>query len=87
MPNATPIVTPSLAKKIIDVKLVGNNMDNLDEGINPFSVVMIDNVNKTTEFDQTALKVARNYDDLVKGVSIPLQELNTLQRTKTSSTT
>jgi hypothetical protein len=56
---------------------------NYDEGINPFSVVMIDNGNKTTEFAyQTALKAARNYDDLGNGVRIPLQELHTLQSTR-----
>jgi hypothetical protein len=35
--GATPVVTPSLAKKIVDMRLVGNNLDNLEEGISPFS--------------------------------------------------
>jgi hypothetical protein len=83
MHGATPIVTPNLAKKIVDMRLVGTNMDDLDEGINPFSVVLIDNANRSAEVNyQTAIKAARNYDDLTKGVSVPLEELNAVQSTK-----
>jgi len=38
MKTSTPIVTPNLAKKIIELRLVGTNLDALEEGINPFSV-------------------------------------------------
>jgi hypothetical protein len=42
--------------------------DNLEEGISPFSMVMIDNTNQASEITyQVAFKAARNYDDLVKG--------------------
>jgi hypothetical protein len=77
--GATPVVTPSLAKKIVDMRLVGNNLDNLEEGISPFSMVMIDNSNHTSEITyQAAIEAARNYYDLVKGVTVPLEELNTV---------
>jgi hypothetical protein len=49
MKHSTPIITPNLAKKITDLRLVGNNMDDLDEGINPFSTVIIDNTTGATE--------------------------------------
>jgi hypothetical protein len=51
-----------------------------DEGISPFWVVLIDNTTRATE---TAIKAARNYDDLTKGVSVPLFELNTAHCVKT----
>jgi hypothetical protein len=83
MQGATPVVTPSLAKKIVDMRPIGNNLDNLEEGISPFSMVMIDNSRHTSEITyQAAIKAARNYDDLVKGVTVPLEELNTVQITK-----
>jgi hypothetical protein len=84
MQGATPVVTPSLAKKTVDLHLIGNNLDNL-EGISPFSMVMIDNSNHTSEITyQAAIKAARHYDDLVKGVTVPLEELNTVLITKAS---
>jgi hypothetical protein len=82
--NLVPIVTPNLAKKIVEMRFVGNNLDDLDEGISPFSVVLIDNTTRATETAyQTAIKAARNYDDLTKGVSVPLIELNTVHCVKT----
>jgi hypothetical protein len=40
---------------------LGTNIDDLDEGINPFSVVLIDNANRSAEVNyQTAIKAARN---------------------------
>jgi hypothetical protein len=83
MKTSTPIVTPNLAKKIIELRLVGTNLDALEEGINPFSVVLVDNASSAGSMVyQAAIKAARNYDELTKGVSMPLAELNTIQTTK-----
>jgi hypothetical protein len=38
--DLTPVVTPNLAKKITGLRFVGATLDNLNDGINPFSVVM-----------------------------------------------
>jgi hypothetical protein len=65
------------------MRLLGNNLDNLEEGISPFSMVMIDNSNHASEITfQAAIKAARNCDDLVRGVTVPLEELSTEQITK-----
>jgi hypothetical protein len=65
------------------MRLVGDNLDNLNERISPLSMVMIDNTNHASEIThQTAIKAVRNYYDLVKGVTVPLEELNTVQITK-----
>ena len=40
MADLTPVVTPSLAKKITGLRFVGADLDNLNEGINPFSIVI-----------------------------------------------
>jgi hypothetical protein len=37
-PDVTPVVTPNLAKKTTGLRFVGANLDNLHEGINPFSL-------------------------------------------------
>jgi hypothetical protein len=75
MHGATPVVTPSLAKKILDMRLLGNNLDNLEEGISPISMVMIDNSNHASATTyQAAIKAARNY-----GETVPLEEINTVQ--------
>jgi hypothetical protein len=79
MHSSTPVVTPSLAKKITDMRLVGHNLDNLDEGISSFSIVIIDTTTHSSEITyQAAIKAARKYDDLVNGVTIPLDELNSV---------
>jgi hypothetical protein len=36
MQDSAPIVTPNLAKKTTTLRLEGTNMDNLEEGVNPF---------------------------------------------------
>jgi hypothetical protein len=73
MHSSKPVVTPG--KKITDMRLVGNNLDNLDEGISPFSIVIIDSTTHPSEITyRTAIKVARNYDHLVKGVNIHLDD-------------
>jgi hypothetical protein len=46
-------------------------------------MVIIENSKHASEIAyQAAIKAARYYDDLVKGVTAPLEELNTVQITK-----
>jgi hypothetical protein len=55
----------------------------LDGGVSPFSIVLVDNTTRAGEITyQPALQAARKYDELAKGVNIPLEELNTVQNTK-----
>jgi hypothetical protein len=49
------------AKKIVDMRLVGRILDNLEAGINSFSMVINDNSNQASEITYlVAIKVARN---------------------------
>jgi hypothetical protein len=55
----------------------GSKMDDLDEGIIPFSVIIVDNTTSPGEAAyRTATKVALMYDDLTKRVGVPLADLD-----------
>jgi hypothetical protein len=83
MQDWAPVVTPNLAKKITTLRIVGSNMDDLDEGINPFSVVIVVNTTSSGEAAyRAATKVALKYDDLTKRVGVPLADLDIVQTTK-----
>jgi hypothetical protein len=47
MQDWAPVVTPNLAKKTTTLRIIGSNMDDLDEGINPFSNVIVDKYHLT----------------------------------------
>ncbi|HKK56614.1 hypothetical protein [Marinobacter sp.] len=67
-PELAPVVTPDLAKKIVGVRLAGNNMDDFSDGVNPFLMVIQDYTSPGSEkqyFD--ALSLAADYDTLVGG--------------------
>jgi hypothetical protein len=67
-PDLTPVVTPNLAKKITGLRFVGADLDNLNEGINPFSVVIGDHSTASGEaIYQDAIEVALGYHDLKAG--------------------
>lgn len=38
--NSMPVVTPELAKKIVNLEFIGNDMDILEGGINPFCLLV-----------------------------------------------
>jgi hypothetical protein len=69
-PDLAPVVTPDLAKKIVSVRLAGNNLDDFTDGINPFLMVVQDYTSPSSEkqyFD--ALSLAADYDTLVGGTA------------------
>ena len=81
VPELAPVVTPSLAKKIACLRFAGSNMDDLDEGISPFSVVIMDHTTTSgTAAYNSALEAAHDYDDLTKGTGTA--DLSDLKATK-----
>lgn len=56
MKSWTPIVTPNLAKKIIEVRLVGANLDDLDESVNRFSVVFVESCPTSSDANGSELR-------------------------------
>jgi hypothetical protein len=84
LPELAPVVTPGLAKKLTGLRFAGSNLDDLDEGISPFSIVIVDH---TTAAGQNtyneALSFADDYDDLTKGSSsATLNDLKVVKSTK-----
>jgi hypothetical protein len=62
--------------------LVGTNLDNLDEGVNPFSVVIVDHTtNNGLAAYQKAMQAALDYDDLMYGTGISLTDLKIVKGT------
>jgi hypothetical protein len=88
MQDWAPVVTTNLARKITTLRIVSSNMDDLDQGINPFSVVIVDNTTSPAEAAyRAATKVALKYDDLTKGVGVPLADLTSSKPQTLSSPT
>ncbi len=64
----SPVVTPGLAKKITALRFAGVNLDDLDEGINPFSVVIVDHTSAHGQHSYNeAVAQAHDYDDMMRG--------------------
>jgi hypothetical protein len=82
IPDLTPIVTPSLAKKVMSLWLAGTNLDNVDEGFNPFSVIVADHTTTSGEAAyEKAMQAAMDYDDLMLGAGVPLTDLKAVKST------
>ena len=82
-PLYAPIVTPSLAAKIASLSLAGANMDDLDEGVHPFAVVI---ANNTTSAGQTryqeAVQMAATFDAMMQGAgAAALQDIQAAKST------
>lgn len=65
--KSMPIVSPELADKIVNLHLVGDNIDNLDEGINPFNL-LVSNCDLSCKYPNTSdIELAqsriREYDE------------------------
>jgi hypothetical protein len=78
-----PVITPLLAQKIAGLRFVGDDIDDLNEGLSPFSVVVTDH---TSAGDQTLLEATKNaevYDDLMgQGAAAGLEEIKELKNSK-----
>jgi hypothetical protein len=81
-PDLTPVVTPNLAKKITGLRFVGADLDNLNEGINPFSIVIVDHSTSAGEAAyKSAMDAALDYDDLMAGTGVSLIDLKAVKNT------
>lgn len=70
LPELAPVVTPGLAKKITCLRFAGSNMDDLDEGISPFSMIIMDHTTPSgSAAYSAAMEAAHDYDDLLRGSS------------------
>jgi len=70
LPELAPVVTPGLAKKITCLRFAGSNMDDLDEGVSPFSMVIMDHTTPSgSAAYNAAMEAAHDYDDLLRGSS------------------
>jgi hypothetical protein len=79
----SPVITPQLAKKLSTLRLAGSNLDDLDEGVNPFSIVIMDHTSAGEKAYHDALTAANDYDDLMKGSSaVDLNDLKSLKQVK-----
>jgi hypothetical protein len=66
-PELAPIITPELAKKIHSLRLGGNNLDDLSEGVQPFALTIQDYTSQDTEADaNTARQKALEYNILTQ---------------------
>ncbi len=76
-PAAIPVVTPELSKKIAQLLFGGNNIDDLEQGLSPFSLIPQDHSNEA----EPALHLAGEYDDLMGGsFSTTLEDLRKLRQ-------
>ena len=69
--NLASVITPDLSKKIVGVRLAGNNLDNFTDGVNSFLMVVQDFTSPGTKkqcFD--ALSLASNYHTLIGGATV-----------------
>jgi hypothetical protein len=84
MPDLTPFVTANLAKKITGLRYVGKDFDNLSvkEGINSFSVVIVDHSTASGEAAyQDVMEAAVDCDDLMTGNGVSLTDLKSVKTT------
>jgi hypothetical protein len=79
----SPVITPQLAKKLSTLRLAGSNLDDLEEGVSPFSIVIMDHTSAGEKAYHDALTAANDYDDLMKGSSaVDLNDLKALKQVK-----
>jgi hypothetical protein len=80
--DLAPVVTSDLAKKLSTLQFVGNNINDLGDGINPFLMVVQDYSSPSNEkayFE--ALQSANDYDMITSGNSAAdLSEIKTLRK-------
>lgn len=68
IPELCPVVTPNLAKKITSLRLAGTNLQDLEEGVHPFTMVIMDHSTDSGEQAyQAAIEATRDYDDMMAG--------------------
>ena len=66
--DLAPIITPDLAKKVTTLRFAGSNMDDLMEGINPFSMIVQDHsAPDGGRAYLDALATSHDFDDLMGG--------------------
>lgn len=82
--DMAPIVTPGLAKKLTCLRLAGNNLDDLEEGIHPLVMVIMDHTSSEGETAYNeAMAAAQDYDDMTRGTGTPgLADLQVIKSTK-----
>lgn len=84
IPELCPVVTPSLAKKVTSLRLAGTNLEDLEEGVNPFVMVIMDHSTESGEAAyQAAIEATHDYDDLMAGSGrADLTDLKTIKNSK-----
>ena len=84
IPELCPVVTPSLAKKITSLRLAGTNLEDLEEGVHPFAMVIMDHSTTSGEAAfQAAVEASHDYDDLMAGGGhADLTDLKTIKNSK-----
>jgi hypothetical protein len=83
--SMVPIATPDLTKKLIGLRLAGDDVNNLGEGVQPFAIVIRDHgiIGYTTSVEEETVR-QRNaeYDILAEGsVSTTLQDVAKISTT------
>ena len=80
-PELAPVITPTLVKKIVSVRFVGSDLDNLGEGLSPFCMIVVDHTTVGSEQAYAdAVSSAQDYDDLVGGsTAADLSDLKSLK--------
>ena len=83
--DLVPVITSDLAKKLSTLQFVGNNINDLADGVNPFLMVVQDYTSPSSEkayFE--ALQSANDYDMITSGSSsADLAEIKALRKTTT----
>jgi hypothetical protein len=81
--GAAPVVTPDLTKRIMGLMFVGSDPDDLSEGIQPFSMVIMDHHSTATRtVTEQAREQSRNYDLVTSGdTNTTLADANRLRGT------
>ena len=75
-----PIVTPDLVKKVKAVKLGGNDTDDLEEGIHPFSIVLPSYGGSDVGVTKAAREKAAAYAEVHGGSGASLQDAIALRK-------
>jgi hypothetical protein len=71
-----------LARKITGLRFVGADLDNLNEGINPFSAIIIDHSTAAGEIAyKSTMDAAPDYEDLLAGTGFSLTDLKAVKNT------
>jgi hypothetical protein len=81
--GAAPVVTPDLTKRLMGLMFGGSDPDDLAEGIQPFSMVIMDHRSTATRhMAEQAREQSRNYDLVTSGdTNTTLAEANQLRGT------